>query len=152
MGPRARFRCCQRPFPAIPPPHPACDSHRTGHHPVFGSFAGDPDHPSPPCSTSCPATRASRSCSLGRGERQLLPIQRAQRRQRVFDQLVHQHFPAAASSQSHGGFPRADVIVVTAQYPPGRSGHRAARLVQRGQHLADRRSQLVTVSWVATAS
>jgi putative transposase len=30
VGPRARFRCCHRPSPAIPPPHPACDSHRTG--------------------------------------------------------------------------------------------------------------------------
>src|SRR6266498_839470 len=30
VGPRARFRCHHRPFPAVPPPHPACDSHRTG--------------------------------------------------------------------------------------------------------------------------
>ena len=30
VGPRARFRCHHRPFPAIPLPHPACDSHRTG--------------------------------------------------------------------------------------------------------------------------
>lgn len=30
VGPRARFRCRHRPFPAAPLPHPACGSHRTG--------------------------------------------------------------------------------------------------------------------------
>jgi hypothetical protein len=30
VGPWARCRCCHRPSPTVPLPHPACDSHRTG--------------------------------------------------------------------------------------------------------------------------
>ena len=30
VGLRARFRCCRRPFPAGPLPHPACPSQGTG--------------------------------------------------------------------------------------------------------------------------
>ena len=109
--------------------------------------------PSPPCSTSCPATRASRSAASPAASASGCPSSDAQRGQRVFDQLVDQRLAG-------GG-----VVPVTRRLArPWRNRHRGAAPARTARpagcrpcpsaastlRIADR--SWVTVSWVATAS
>src|SRR5271170_1239279 len=115
----------------------------------LATFLAMRKRPSLPCSTSWPATNASRSAAsragvggVARRGRQLGAVEGAQGRQRVVDELVDQCLPGRAVVPVARRLAGAVVIVVARQGPSHRAGELRSGIVQYYQQLPDRGPQL----------